>query len=401
MQYPSLNSNSKAINLASTVSYSCMYDLVWSFDYAISGNNNTEAGFTVFLLSDNQSLTGGSAGIDLGYSGLSSTNLPYSVKAGISGAILAVGFDTTGLFAASAFSGGYVRDGVSLANVNKNSVVMRGGAPYYRYSDFNYNVPLSSLNSTFSIVESGAVFKTIRARLGRVGSTLYIDYRNNPTEDFRPIFQKDISLGIPVSSYVYVGISFATPISSSSLNSIGNIFLKNFSVEGSINPNMSASVVSKQQYIFPLNETSVYPGITSVPEVNNDKESGNNDYPPITDVFPARGSGADAIGININLLGGSAAGVNIIQVPICENIATLPDLYNFGYKVKIVETDTTLTRVNYFTYTDAFSANVLHLANYDTGWELTYNSNTYTNNNQIPIGLYTGVENLSVIYINE
>jgi len=401
MQYPSLNSNSKAINLASTASYSCMYDIVWSFDYAISGNNNTEAGFTVFLMADETNLTGGNAGIDLGYSGLSSVNLPYSVKAGVSGAILAVGFDTTGLFAASAFSGSYVRDGVSLANVKKNSVVMRGGAPYYRYSDFNYNVPLSSLNSTFSIVESGAVFKTIRARLGRVGNTLYIDYRNNPTEDFKPIFQRDISLGIPVSSYVYVGVSFATPISSSSLNSIGNIYLKNFSVEGSINPNMSSFVVSNQQLIFPLDETSIYPTITSIPEVNKDKEPGGCTYPPITDVFPARASGKDDMGVNINLIGGSAAGVNVIQLPICENIATLPDLYNFGYKVKVVETDATLTRINYFTYADAFSANVLHLANYDTGWELTYNSNTYTNNNQTPIGLYTGVDNLSVIYINE
>lgn len=232
MQYPVLNSNSKAINIASKTSYSCMYDIVWSFDYAISGNNNTEAGFTVFMLANIPVLSGGNSGIDLGYSGLSSTNLPYSIKAGVSGAILAVGFDTTGLFAASAFSGGYTRDGVSLANVNKNSVVMRGGAPFYNYSDFNYNVPLSSLNSSFSIVESGAIFKTVRARLGNVGSKLYIDYRNNPTEDFKPIFSKDLTTTIPASSYVYVGVSFATPISSSSAQSIGNIYLKNFNVEG-------------------------------------------------------------------------------------------------------------------------------------------------------------------------
>ncbi len=232
MQYPLLNSNSKVINLASKASYSCLYDIVWSFDYAISGNSNTEAGFTVFLITDTPSLSGGSSGIDLGYSGLSSFNLPYSIKAGVSGAVLAIGFDTTGLFAASAFSGSYTRDGVSLANVNKNSVVMRGGAPFYNYSDFNYNVPLSSLNSSFSIVESGAIFKTVRVRLGGVGRTLYVDYRNNPTEDYKPIFKKDITLSVPVSSYVYVGVSFATPISSSSAQSIGNIYLKNFNVEG-------------------------------------------------------------------------------------------------------------------------------------------------------------------------
>jgi hypothetical protein len=401
MQYPVLNSNSKAINLASTASYSCMYDIVWSFDYAISGNSNTEAGFTVFLMADGNGLTGGNTGIDLGYSGLSSTNLPYSIKAGVSGAILAVGFDTTGLFAASAFSGSYVRDGVSPTNINKNSVVMRGGAPYYRYSDYNYNVPLSSLNSSFSIVESGAIFKTIRARLGKVGNTLYIDYRNNPTEDFKPIFQKDITLGIPVSSYVYVGISFATPISSSSLQSIGNIYLKNFSVEGSINPNMSSTTISNQQTILPLNETSVYPGITSIPEVNEDKEPGVEVYPPITDIFPVRSSGEDNMGVNINLLGGSVAGINIIQVPTCSNIATLPDLYNFGYKLKIIQTDTILTRTNYFTYTGSLSTNTIQLVDYNSGWTLTYNGSAFTNPNQTPNGLYTGIQNLSVIYIDE
>ena len=401
MQYPVLNSNSKAINLASKASYSCMYDIVWSFDYAISGNSNTEAGFTVFLMADGYGLSGGNTGIDLGYSGLSSTNLPYSIKAGVSGAILAVGFDTTGLFAASAFSGSYVRDGVSPTNINKNSVVMRRGAPYYRYSDYNYNVPLSSLNSSFSIVESGAIFKTIRARLGKVGNTLYIDYRNNPTEDFKPIFQKDITLGIPVSSYVYVGISFATPISSSSLQSIGNIYLKNFSVEGSINPNMSSTTISNQQTILPLNETSVYPGITSIPEVNEDKEPGVEVYPPITDIFPVRSSGEDNMGVNINLLGGSVVGINIIQVPTCSNIATLPDLYNFGYKLKIIQTNTILTRTNYFTYTGSLSTNTIQLVDYNSGWTLTYNGSAFTNPNQTPNGLYTGIQNLSVIYIDE
>ena len=100
MQYPVLNSSSKAINLASKDSYSCLYDLVWSFDYAISGNPNTEAGFTVFLTTSSSRLSGGSTGIDLGYSGLSSFGLPYSIKAGVSGAAIGIGFDTTGLFAA-------------------------------------------------------------------------------------------------------------------------------------------------------------------------------------------------------------------------------------------------------------------------------------------------------------
>lgn len=244
MQYPVMNSSSKAINLASKNSYSCMYDIVWSFDYAISGSPSTEAGFTVFLMTSGTYLSGGGSGIDLGYSGLSGFNISNTVKPGISGAIIAVGFDTTGLFAASAFSGSFTRDGIDYRKVKKNSATIREGAPYFNYNSYNYNTALSSLNTTFSIVESAAKYKTIRARLGNVGRTLYIDYRNNPKEQFQPILEKNLSLNLPISSFVRVGVSFATPISSISTNAIGNIFLKNFHVEGSTNPNLSRTVIS-------------------------------------------------------------------------------------------------------------------------------------------------------------
>lgn len=244
MQYPVMNSSSKAINLASKDSYSCMYDLVWSFDYAISGSPSTEAGFTIFLMTSGMSLSGGGSGIDLGYSGLSAFNISNTVKPGISGAIFGVGFDTTGLFAASAFSGSFIRDGIDYRTVKRNSITIREGAPDFKYNSYYYNVALSSLNTTFSIVESAAIYKTIRARLGNVGRTLYIDYRNNPTDQFQPILEKSISLNLPISAFVHVGVSFATPISSISNKAIGNIFLKNFHVEGSTNPNLSRTVVS-------------------------------------------------------------------------------------------------------------------------------------------------------------
>lgn len=221
-----------------------MYDVVWSFDYAISGNQNTEAGFTVFLMTSSTRLSGGGSGIDLGYSGLSSFGLSSSIRPGVSGAVLAVGFDTTGLFAASAFSGGFIRDGIDYRNVKRNSITIREGAPYFGYNYYSYNVSLSNLNTTFSIVESAAIYKTVRARLGNIGRTLYIDYRNNPTEQFQPIFEQNVSLGLPLSAFVHVGVSFATPISSVSTNAIGNIFFKNFHVEGSTNPNLLRTVIS-------------------------------------------------------------------------------------------------------------------------------------------------------------
>jgi hypothetical protein len=233
MQYPPLTS-AKAINFASQTSFSPYYDIVWSFDYAISGNPNTEAGFTVFLTKNE--LAGGSGSIDLGYSGLSSKVLAstYSRPSlGMLGAVIGVGFDTTGLFAASAFIGSYnVRDGIPASTVTKNSVTLRGPSPHYNYSQYNYHQPLSSLNSTFTIVQSAAIYKTVRVRVGNIGRTLYIDYRNNPEEEFRLILQKDISIPVYKGIGYYPGISFATPISSTSPLAIGNIFVKNIHIEG-------------------------------------------------------------------------------------------------------------------------------------------------------------------------
>jgi hypothetical protein len=231
MQYPTLSS-AKAINFASTTPFSPYYDIVWSFDYAISGNQNTEAGFTVFLTK--YGLNGGSGGIDLGYSGLSSGDVNYSyIKPGILGAAIGVGFDTTGLFAASAFIGSYtVRDGINASRVKKNSVTIRSSWSQYSYNQYAYHQPLSSLNSTFSIVESAEIYKTVRVRLGNIGRTLYIDYRNNPNEEFQPIMQQEINIPVSKEARYYPGISFATPISSISPNAIGNIFVKNIHTEG-------------------------------------------------------------------------------------------------------------------------------------------------------------------------
>lgn len=252
MQYPILPLSSKAINIASTKGYCSLYDIVWSFDYAISGNQNTEAGFTVFLKLSSGILSGGSVGIDLGYSGYSGipSASAYGVKPGLIGAQVAIGFDTTGLFAASAtIDSTTTRDGIYEGSVKKNSVTIRdiGEVKNYAYETYTYHQALSDLNTTFSIVESAVTYKTVRARLGNLGRTLYVDYRNNPKEQFQNILSKNISLYLlPGASYDYyqVGVSFATPISSNKTNAIGNIFLKNFHVEGTDSPNLCATVVS-------------------------------------------------------------------------------------------------------------------------------------------------------------
>ena len=234
MVYPTINSNAKSFNLVSLSGYSPYYDIVWSFDYAISGNNNTEAGLVVFLKDFTKPNIGGNAGIDLGYSGLSSYGMPYSIKTGISGAVLGVGLDTTGLFSCSATIGGYrYRDGIDSLNRIQNSVSIRSGS-LFEYATESYLQSLSSLDSTFNIVASSTDYKTIRARLGNIGRTFYLDYRNNPNEDFKPLLEKDVSLNFAISSLYNVGVSFSTPVSSNNSNTIGNIFIRNFHSEGKL-----------------------------------------------------------------------------------------------------------------------------------------------------------------------
>ena len=264
MQYPVLNGNSKAINLASKDAYSCLYDIVWSFDYAISGNSSTEAGFTIFLTTSSRVLSGGNSGIDLGYSGVGSFGLLNTVKPGISGAVIGVGFDTTGLFAASAVSGSFTRDGLDFRRVNKNSITVRGKGPNFNYNDYSFNVPISTLTSNFKIVESSVKYKTIRARLGNLGRTLYVDYRNNPDEEFQQILERNVSLGLPITAFLHPGISFVTPISSNQSTSIGNIFLKNFHVEGSVNPNLSKSVVADPTVASRAYDASYQPLVNNI-----------------------------------------------------------------------------------------------------------------------------------------
>jgi hypothetical protein len=121
MVYPKFTINTKAFNIASSYNYSPYYDIVWSFEYAISGNSNTEAGFTIFLIDGNYTLSGGNYNIDLGYSGLSASSNTVNLSAiapGVQGAMIAVGFDTTGCFPLSATSGATtVRDEIGRAHV--------------------------------------------------------------------------------------------------------------------------------------------------------------------------------------------------------------------------------------------------------------------------------------------
>ena len=375
MVYPTFTINTKAINIASSYGYSPYFDIVWSFDYAISGNSSTEAGFTIFLMNDAYALSGGNNGIDLGYSGLSAANSSLSsINPGISGAVIAVGFDTTGSFAVSALSGSRVlRDGILDIQRIQNSVSIRSGWPTYSYNTYKYNIALSSIDSDFKIVENTVQYKTIRARLGNVGQTLYVDYRNTPEEDFKPLVATNVNLGITSTTKYKAGVSFATPISSNNISKVGNIYIRNFHTEG--------SVVSGDM-------TSIYIPITALylpPSITITAPPTILPIPDIPYVITAITGNADSVC--------NTTTISSIRVISTDNGTGLTeDAYNFSYQIKLSGgsfAGDVLTRTGGFTYRTSLSTYTIYKSNFYDKWTLSGSSLFLTNSSFTPIGAYS------------
>lgn len=375
MVYPTFTIDTKAINIASSYGYSPYFDIVWSFDYAISGNSNTEAGFTIFLLNDSYTLSGGNNGIDLGYSGLSAINGSLgTVKPGISGAIIAVGFDTTGSFAVSALSGTrLIRDGVADASRIPNSVGIRGGWPSYSYNTYKYNQALSSIDSTFKIVENSVKYKTIRARLGNVGQTLYVDYRNSPEENFKTLVSTNVNLNITSTTKYKAGISFATPVSGNNINKVGNIYIRNFHTEGSA---VSGNVTS---IYVPV--TAVVPAPTTITITE----------PPTILPIPAIPNVIVAIEGSTDSLCHSTRIADTRLTAADNGTGLTEDAYNFGYKINVTGGsfyEDIFTRSSMFSYYSVLSDYRIYKNYFYSKWILSGSSLFVTNSSYTPNGTY-------------
>ena len=178
-------------------SFNPNYDIVWSAQFLLSGNNGGSGAFTTFL-SDSTSLTGAGSGIDVGYSG----------SPGLSGAKLAIGFDTTGLFASTyTYPTFLVRNGTT---PQPNMLVVRGGFPNF---NLLFAAPLSALSNTFNLLQSSEIYQTLRFRLGNVGKTMYIDWRPSENTSYTPLTSVNVDLNVSDLDAYYVGFSFTTPVS--------------------------------------------------------------------------------------------------------------------------------------------------------------------------------------------
>jgi hypothetical protein len=238
------------------------YDIVWSFQYklpstSLSGNQwpLTQLGFTTFLTtltaptsslpgqflgdSDSSLLSGielYTEGSDVVFTEGSDAILVSDQT--LSGNIVKIAFDTTGLYALSGLNN---RPGVSYPD----TLGYGKGGEAFIIRDFNNNVlcnvGLSTMNTGFSSLSTDN-FRTLRFRYANLGRTLHIDYRDATTTTYSPV--TTFNLGYRLANFddldnVYCGFSFCTPLSDGAgpgagreALSAGPFFLKDFHIEG-------------------------------------------------------------------------------------------------------------------------------------------------------------------------
>lgn len=207
-------------------SYNSNYDIIWSFQYSISGFNagTSQLGYTTFLTTLPSTTTNISAGQYLCtkqseaansisvLSGTTVTNVtPFN--------LITIAFDTTGLFALSSTT----RPG--LTSVQPNTLIVRG---------FNSQLlcvlPLSS--TSFTIAPSSP--QTIRCIYSNGAQTLEIAYRDSSTTTYTTLTTVSIPyrfINTGNIDSVSCGISYCSPISSSSLSSC-KMLVNNMHIEG-------------------------------------------------------------------------------------------------------------------------------------------------------------------------
>ena len=283
-------------------------------------------------------------------------------------------------------SGSTIRDGDLDINRKLNSISVRGQGPLYSWREYSVNTPLSAYN--FNIIESRK--KTIRARLGNVGQTLYVDFRYSPTEDFVNILTQDVTFSRTLSSKLRPGVTFTNTVSG--IAPKPTIRFSNFTVEGRevftyVPPTSSVTILESPviDSTCLVTECEYKPYVPPVYEPYVP--------PPIITVDPATSNRQHIAQVSVSI----AKGINI---GIYDGYATL-DLYNFGYTLQMFDSVTTqqtiLTRSDYFIYKSQDNSITLSLSGFDSTWKLIGPGINYTNNSNVrPVGIYS---NYTISYI--
>jgi len=240
-----LPSNAKYIGFVdSKKDYNPYYDITWSFTYSLTGEEHAFCTFLTAL----STLSAGIPGQHVGYLGSTSTysitsinniltedNLDIFDESGgflmdeslgilSSGSVgtnglMAICFDSTGLFALSSSSYG----GVGINNIKKNSLIIRQG------TNVIYNESLSSLDTSFQLASATKFPKILRFRYANQGKKLYIDWKY-PQINFKNLLTLTCDLSLVGNPIVYPAFSYTSPVSS--LTSPSTLWLRNFHTQG-------------------------------------------------------------------------------------------------------------------------------------------------------------------------
>lgn len=217
-----------ACNFALMSSFDALHDITWSFQYSLCGPPHSTGGFTTFLYdASTPVLTGGGVRSGLcygpcvvtddllisptledktsiatpsfgGYVVVSTNVNNFTVQNGLSGAMLGVGFDSTGMFAAK--KRGFL---TGTTDAIPNSIAVR------TTQDFVYQ---DSVQAPFSILERFETYRTLRFNLTDLGQTINIHVKNNQTGKYDLINSFDTGLLFTESKMCKIGMSFASPV---------------------------------------------------------------------------------------------------------------------------------------------------------------------------------------------
>lgn len=220
-----------ACNFALMSAFNALHDITWSFQYSLCGPPNSTGGFTTFLYdATTPMLTGGGVRSGLcygpyvvtddllisptqedkvsladpdfnGYVIISTGVNNFIIQNGLSGAIMGVGFDSTGLFAArkrGMLSG--------LTEALHNSITLRSGDEF---------VFQNAIQPDFNILENTEVYRTLRFNLTDLGQTLRVHMKNISTGKYDLLTSFDTGLLFTDNKMCKIGVSFASPVSAS------------------------------------------------------------------------------------------------------------------------------------------------------------------------------------------
>ena len=228
-----ISSTAAAASIACTTPYSTYQDVVWSLQYSLCGNTGDQGGFCAFLYDNTvASLTCGGIGKSLGYAPAKNYT-GFASTSGISGALIGVGFDTLGVFAASGAEG--LSTGIDISLIQPNSLTIRSGTSFAYLT----SISLSSLDPTFALMQPVLSYEQLRFRLTDIGNTLEI--ARLVDDEYRILLTYPVNLGVALSAFCHAGISYSAPLSG--IATAAKFGIRNFHIDG-ITDSPTVSILS-------------------------------------------------------------------------------------------------------------------------------------------------------------